>query len=189
MEANSSTISNLSTQRDIKSRQGKKDANISQKLEDITKQLHEVREKRSKLKSFDSGRIYGPKRDYTTVPKKLFSHPKLDYVYGEIMFSPYMTNPQDNYPQTTYKMAETLKEMKRKNVSFKDLPPEEKPYDETVLKRSFIREVCNYNPKFNVAKSVRMYYFSFYLYVSVRTYMFSYIIIRFILYSYFTVYR
>lgn len=156
------SISNLQsdagggTRSTLRSRTGsRKDVKLQQKLEDITKQLSEVRAKRSELKKFDDGRIYGPKRDYTKVPKKFFSHPKLDIVYGEIMFSPYLTNPKDNYPKSTYEMAETLKELKKKNVAFKDLPPEEKPYDETVLKKQFIREVCNYNPKFNIPKAVR----------------------------------
>lgn len=71
------------------------------------------------------------------------------------MYSPYMTNPKDNYPKETYQMADTLKSLKHKNVAFKDLPAEEKPYDEKQLKKLFIREVCNYNPKFNIPKSVR----------------------------------
>ncbi len=157
-----STISNVNTHRDDrstlkspKSRSPKNNAQIQQKLETITKQLADVRLKRTELKKYDDGRIYGPKKDYTTVPKKLFSHPKLDFVYGEIMYSPYMTNPKDNYPKETYQMADKLKSLKHKNVAFKDLPAEEKPYDEKQLKKLFIREVCNYNPKFNVPKSVR----------------------------------
>jgi hypothetical protein len=65
-----------------------------------------------------------------------------------------MTNPKDNYPKETYQMADTLKSLKHKNVAFKDLPDNEKPYDEKQLKKLFIREVCNYNPKFNIPKSV-----------------------------------
>ena len=156
-----SSISNLNTERDDLTQRGsksrsssRKNAQAQQKLDDITKKLAEIRTKRSELKRFDDGRIYGPKKDYTKVPKKLFSHPKLDFVYGEIMFSPYLTNPQESYPKTTYTMSDTLKSLKQKNLSFKELPPEEKPYDETMLKKMFIREVCNYNPKFNVPKAV-----------------------------------
>jgi hypothetical protein len=156
------SISNLNTERDDgtarspKSRTGsRKDEKLQQKLDGISKQLAEVRAKRTELKKFDDGRIYGPKKDYSKVPRKLFSHPKLEYVYGEIMHSPYLTNPKDNYPKSTYEMAETLKTLKQKNVAFKDLPPEAKPYDESQLKKQFIREVCNYNPKFNIPKAVR----------------------------------
>lgn len=155
------SVSNLNTERDDgtaqspKSRSGAmKDIQLKKKLDDISKQLSEVRAKRSGLKRYDDGRIYGPKKDYSKVPKKLFSHPKLDFVYGEIMFSPYLTNPKDSYPRTTYTMSDTLKSLKHKNVAFKDLSPEEKPYDESLLKRQFIREVCNYNPKFNIPKAV-----------------------------------
>lgn len=138
--------------RDLKSRQ--KDLQIQRKLEKITEQLAEVRTKRLTMKRFDDGRIRGPPKDYTTVPKKPFSHPNLGYVFGEIMYSPYLTNPKDSYPRATYTMAETLKEFKQKGLAFKDIPESERPYNEKELKRQFIREVCNYNPKFNIPKMV-----------------------------------
>lgn len=129
-------------------------AETNKKLEEITEKLNAIRLQRSALKKYDDGRVYGPKTDYSTVPKKLFSHPHLEYVYGEIMYSPYLTNPKDKYPKAVYTMSDTLKSLKSKGVNFKDLPETEKPYDETQLKRAFIREVCNYNPKFNVPKMV-----------------------------------
>lgn len=160
----SNSLSNLNTGRDDcttsrspKSRSGsrRRDGQLQKKLEDITKQLSEVREKRLKLKKFDDGRVYGPRTDYTKVPRKLFSHPKLEYVYGEIMTSPYLINPIDKYPKANLELSETVKALKHKNIPFKELPPELKPYDETQVKKQFIREVCNYNPKFNIPKAVR----------------------------------
>lgn len=138
--------------RNLKTRQ--KELQLQKKLEKITEQLAEVRKKRLTMKRFDDGRVRGPPKDYSSVPKKLFSHPKLEFVYGEIMHSPYLTNPRDSYPKTTYTMAETLKELKQKGVAFKDIPESERPYDDAVLKKQFIKEVCNYNPKFNVPKMV-----------------------------------
>jgi hypothetical protein len=141
-----------SMSRDLKSRQ--RELQLQKKLDKISEQLAEVRAKRMTMKRYDDGRVRGPPRDYTSVPRKLFSHPKLEYVYGEIMHSPYMTNPKDSYPRTTYTMVETLKGFKQKGVAFKDIPETEKPYDDIELKRQFIKEVCNYNPKFNVPKMV-----------------------------------
>lgn len=138
--------------RNLKSRQ--KDLQLQKKLEKISEQLAEVRAKRLTMKRFDDGRVRGPPRDYTSVPKKLFSHPRLEYVYGEIMHSPYMTNPTDRYPKTTYTMVETLKGFKQKGVAFKDIPETEKPYDDMEMKKQFIKEVYNYNPKFNIPKMV-----------------------------------
>lgn len=132
----------------------RKDAQINKKLEQITEQLKAVRLQRSTLKKHDDGRVYGPKTDYSTVPKKFFSHPRLDYVYGEIMHSPYLTNPKDRYPKAVYTMSETIKELKHKGINFNEIPESERPYDQAQMKRSFIKEVCNYNPKFNIPKAV-----------------------------------
>jgi len=144
-----------SMSRTLRSSQGlPKDTQINKKLEQITEQLKAIRLKRSTLKKYDDGRVYGPKTDYTTVPKKFFSHPRLDYVYGEIMHSPYLTNPKDRYPKAVYTMSETIKELKHKGITFNEIPESERPYDQAQMKRSFIKEVCNYNPKFNIPKTV-----------------------------------
>mmetsp|Transcript_9906 Transcript_9906/g.16609 ORF Transcript_9906/g.16609 Transcript_9906/m.16609 type:complete len:353 (-) Transcript_9906:254-1312(-) len=133
----------------------KKRDDIERKLEMLNKQIADVREKRKEVKPSDDMRVYGPKRDYSKVQKKMFSHPKLDYVYGEIMHSPYLTPPTQSYPQSTYSMPHQLKELKRAGVSFAELPDDLKPYDHEDMKRQFIKEVCNYNPKFNIPKAAK----------------------------------
>ena len=153
---NGNALKKAAAEQEKQQRENKKTAEIQKKLSDLTEQLNAVRAQRAAATKVDDGRVYGPKTDYSVVPKKFFSHPKLEYVYGEIMFSPYMNSPKDPYPASTYTMNETIKELKRRNISFHELPEEDKPYDENLIKRSFIKEVCNYNPKFNVPKLVRI---------------------------------
>jgi hypothetical protein len=130
----------------------KKKLEIQNNLASLDAQLAEIRVKRSALARFD-GRVHSPSKKHD-LKKKVFSHPKLEYVYGEIMHSPYLTAPTENYPRSTYDMAESLKEFKKLGIPFKELPPDQRPYDENEMKKLFIKEVCNYNPRFNIPKSV-----------------------------------
>ncbi len=120
----------------------------SEKLEAINKQIADIRKQRQEATASD-GRVMGLRIDYSQRPKKTFHHPKLEYVYGEIVYSPYMTKPQEKYPEETFQMVGKLRDMKKKGLSFSDVPHEEKPYNERSVKNKFISEVVNYNPCFS----------------------------------------
>ena len=64
----------------------------------ITKRLDEIkRAKEALLRESGNTSAFQSKpdliADYSSRPKKLFSHPKLEFVYGEIVYSPYMISP------------------------------------------------------------------------------------------------
>ena len=150
------------------------------KLERITQQLAEVRAERAAITTNKSSvkRKKGKKNVETSrpvspalslpgspgsksnsglsfaKPKLKLLHPKLDLVFGEIMYSPYMTKPQDEYSKKMYRMNEKLKELKTHDVRIKDLPPKERPYNFTDIKEQFVDEVINFNPSY-VMTSVR----------------------------------
>ena len=63
------------------------------KLAVITQQIHDVRAELARMEGGKSGRVYSPPTDYSKKPKKSFHHPKLDIIYGEIIYSPYLTPP------------------------------------------------------------------------------------------------
>ncbi|KAJ1410389.1 hypothetical protein B484DRAFT_482772, partial [Ochromonadaceae sp. CCMP2298] len=120
---------------------GKK-SQIIQKLQSLNGQLAEVRAARKMVKN--DGRVSsGPKS--LQLAKKHFSHPKLDYIYGEIMYSPYLTPPSESYPRTTYTITEQLKEYRGLGCEFENIPAELRPYDPKVLKKLLIKEVCHYS--------------------------------------------
>ncbi len=74
-------------------------------------------------------------------------HPNLEYVYGQVLYSPYLTKPLDPYPQKTLKGVDKLNELKNKGYSkFKDIPQGERPYDVKAAKKEFIKEVIMYHP-------------------------------------------
>lgn len=67
------------------------------KLSDLADKLAEIRKQKESLKAVNAytktkgdAPIIG---DYSTRPKKLFNHPKLEHVYGQIVFSPYNFSP------------------------------------------------------------------------------------------------
>jgi hypothetical protein len=81
-------------------------------------------------------------------PKLKLLHPKLDLVFGEIMYSPYMTRPQDQYSKKMYRMNERLKDLKNYDIKIRDLPPAERPYEFKDIKAQFVKEVINFNPSY-----------------------------------------
>ncbi len=125
------------------------------KLEDINKQIADIRKLRQEASHNTNGRVNGPKKNYDQKPKKTFHHSNLDFVIGEIVYSPYMTKPQERYPEQTFKMVGKLRDMKRRGVSFLTVPEHEKPYCEKEVKNIFIKEVVNYMPAFSDPELVR----------------------------------
>jgi len=68
----------------------KKLSELADKLTDIRNQKEALKESNRYTKTKGDKPVYG---DYSKRPKKLFSHPKLDHVYGQIVFSPYNFSP------------------------------------------------------------------------------------------------
>jgi hypothetical protein len=92
-----------------------KHSEIQQKLESLNTQLADICVLNRALKDkAPSSRVYGlqpkaPKTDYShPLPSKNFSHPKLEYVLGHLMHSPYRTLPQDQYPRTSTPVPPTV---------------------------------------------------------------------------------
>lgn len=154
--------------------------NLQIKLSDITEQLTKVRAERNKYKhvynrkkqrqlsssllsstvntdSTDSNSVndanYSRSKTLKNGKKKvLLYHPHLELVIGDIMYSPYLTSPLNpNYPSTIYTMADTLRSMKEKGVTFNSLGKGNAPYDVDEMKRKFIDEVINYIPSYSGA--------------------------------------
>ena len=131
-----------------------------ERLAELEIQIADVRQQKSLLEAGKSGRVYSPPTDYSKKPKKSFHHPKLDFVYGEIIYSPYLTPPLEQYPETTFTMVEELRELKRKGTKkISKLPKEKRPFNTAWARNTFIREVVNYKvsyvPKGSEKKQVR----------------------------------
>lgn len=101
---------------------------------------------------FDDGRVYTEKTDYTKIPKKKFRHPQLEYTIAEIMHSPYLANPLNNYPIENNKLSLKIKELKKAGIKYHDLSEEEKPFNYKELMKRFNDEVCYYLPGHGVDK-------------------------------------
>ena len=137
----------------------------SQKLLEINAKLAEVR--RLRLQAMDSSKNSGDQSSSSNsqsaaphhrkkVEKKAkvvrsnttLHHPKLDFVVGEVVFSPYMTKPHMPYPDAVFRIPEKLRELKKRNEKLKDLPVEEQPYDLQLAHEVFVNEVIRYNGSF-----------------------------------------
>lgn len=145
--SNSSVVSGLSK---------KKGTDTQGKLNAINQQLAEVRKKLADRHSSQQVKNHKPKERQTIQPKrkttkKTFHHPKLDFVLGEVVFSPYMTKPLDPYPQETFEVPKKLHELKKKVVKGSDVPKEELPYDVDFVRNRFIHEVANFSVSFNMS--------------------------------------
>ena len=103
---------------------------LAKKLAKIDEELAEVARQKNILDPKKDKKHFPKKIDRSKKPKKSFSHPKLDFVYGEVAFSPYLTKPLDPYPETTFTVVEDLRELKRQGVNKIDkLPKDKQPYD------------------------------------------------------------
>jgi hypothetical protein len=119
---------------------------------DISKQLEIIRKQKQELKvtsAFSKVKGDAPKVDYSKRPKKLFNHPKLDYIYGEIVYSPYMCSPIEHYPAETFTVHKKLQEL-RANELIADGADLKLPYDLRKTKNAFIR-IVNYKPHYGVS--------------------------------------
>lgn len=128
---------------------------IAMKLEEIRKQKSELKDIVSTAKNAVKGE--GKKVDYSKRPKKLFSHPKLEYVYGEIVYSPYMCSPIEHYPKETFTVHKKLQELRAKEVQANCVLEGEEPvdlslpYDVRKTKNAFIK-IVNYKAKYGKCK-------------------------------------
>lgn len=136
------------------SKHAKKRLSAEKKLEEINAQLAAIRKEREESTAKKTGRVMGKRTDYSKRPKKSFHHPNLELVMGELIYSPYRIHPLATYPDETFRMSEKLKELRQNGQKFEELPDEEKPFDLKHVKRSFMSEIANYNPGFNI-KAVR----------------------------------
>ncbi len=83
-----------------------------ERLKDIEAQIIAVRKAKMELKPVASHKKSPPKKKWRPPKKGKLYHTKLEYVFGEILSSPYMTPPLDNYPKTTYTLPEELRALK-----------------------------------------------------------------------------
>ena len=111
---------------------------LKDKLDSVEVQIEEVRRQRELLAPKKDVKHYTKKIDHSKKPKKSFNHPKLEFVYGEVAHSPYLTKPLDPYPQSTFSVVEELRELKRKGVKrIAKLPKNKQPYDPKKIKNIF----------------------------------------------------
>ena len=116
-----------------------------EKIEEINKQLAEVRHKRAEMTSFaNNTRVKTEK----TEKKKQLHHPKLDFVLAEVVHSPYMTKPNEHYTADTFYAGTQLRELKKRASSFSQLPVGERPFDAKEIKSKFVKEISQFNATF-----------------------------------------
>lgn len=121
------------------------------KLVEIEKKLQEVKQQREKLSEADvlvlrskttvsAEKLQARYEILTKKPKKKFFHPKLEYIYAEVSLSPYMTDPNEAYPDTATKGLEKIHDLRFKNASVEELP-----FDKREMKKKFVNDVLNSN--------------------------------------------
>lgn len=129
---------------------------IQDKLEEINQQLAEVRKQKQELEK-------PVKRKSIKLEKKgsknSFHHPKLDYVMAEVVYSPYMTKPNEKYSEDTLKVPEKLRELKKLGSKLKDIPPELQPFDVEKVKEKFIEDVVKYTVSYINTVSLSFFLF------------------------------
>jgi hypothetical protein len=124
-----------------------------EKLEEISVRLAEVRKKRAE---FDGNKKPKPQSRSSVSKKKSFHHPKLEYVMAEVVYSPYMTKPNEHYSQETFRIPEKLRELKKKSNRIQTLPKEEQPFEFKEIRGRFMDEVANYNVSFAMPVSYNL---------------------------------
>lgn len=77
-----------------------------------------------------------------------FSHPNLEYLIAESVYSPYNIKPREKYPKETYVIADKIRDLKNKGLKFGDIPPEERPFDVNKLRESFVHDVVLYQASY-----------------------------------------
>ena len=122
---------------------------LNSKISEIEEKISKIQKHRQEL-SEKPPRKHWPKKK--PIPKiKALYHPKLDFVVGQMMASPYMADPNYTYPRAVYKVPVELKTLQDEGYKkFKDIPKEKKPYDAKVMKEMFVKEIINYNATYLV---------------------------------------
>jgi hypothetical protein len=119
------------------------------KLDKVTIELEQIKRAKLELNPHKARKRLAPPINHAEKPKKSFHHPKLEYIYGEIVCSPYLTPPLENYPKEVFKVIEDLRELKRNGVkSISKLPKTKQPYDVKKIRNTFIKDVINYEVSF-----------------------------------------
>lgn len=128
------------------------DPNLQIKISAIEQKLTEIRKLRQELNPQNSVKKMVPKNPYKPQLKHKLYHPQLEYIYGEILNSPYMTAPLDAYPKSTFSSHEELKLLKQEGFKFSEIPPDRIPYNPKEMRKLFVKEVINYNPSFSITE-------------------------------------
>ncbi len=126
-------------------------------IDELAVKINEIRKQRLEMDhKYTNSKAKKKKADPNRHKFKLeFHHPNLEYVYGQVLYSPYLTKPLDPYPEKTLKGVDKLNELKSKGYyKFEDIPEEERPYDVKQAKKEFIKEVIKYHPSY-LATDVR----------------------------------
>lgn len=89
-------------------------------------------------------RINKSEKTHDMPKKQVLYHPKLYYVMGEMVHSPYLVSLKHSYPSSTLEIPEKLYELKRKSPKLDALPKELHPFDLSDVKKKFMKEVINY---------------------------------------------
>jgi hypothetical protein len=121
---------------------------VEKRVDEITAQINEIRKKRLEMSGVKEEKPGTPKRDITKIPKRVFHHPNLDFIIGEVVYSPYMTNPLDRYPSQTFTVVEEVRKYKQKGLKYQDIPKEKVPFDIKLSRSTFRREVLDFRPSF-----------------------------------------
>lgn len=124
--------------------------NLDAKIAILSEKINEIRKQRLEMQislEHDSKKKVTRKTEKEHINKR-FHHPNLEYVYGEVIYSPYLVKPLDPYPKETFEVVDELREFKRKGYKYKDIPKGEAPYDVGAAKKIFIKEVIQYHPSY-----------------------------------------
>lgn len=133
---------------------------VEEKLKIINEQLAEVKKKRLEFDRANSPpkrRAKKAEKSHERPKKPALYHPKLDYIMGQIVYSPYMVNPRHAYPRETFDVPEKLYDLKRKSPKLKELPEDLHPFDLKEIKKKFMKEVVNYNVSFTMPVSIHRF--------------------------------
>ena len=152
-----------------RSSETKQKPTAEEKLKGIELKLREVREKRKFMEieklakeeeafeALSGHKKKKPKKKFQLkkIPVKKsnkleFHHPYVDYIFADVVNSPYMTKPLDHYPKATFTIVEQLRELKRKGIKFSDIPKDKQPYNIDEVRNTFIEEVVKFHANYNV---------------------------------------
>ena len=142
MSSSSSLLASTSIKGDGKKSQ-------AQLVDELTKKIQDIKDERRKMAEEGQYKSKSKKKrePYKPILKPPLHHPSLEYIFGQVLYSPYLTSPLDAYNHKTLKGIDELNELKNKGyANFKDIPDDLRPYDPKEAKKEFIKEILNYNP-------------------------------------------